>query len=169
MDNIFFSIVSIRTNIHLCVVLLASGVSLQWRWMENFLSRALICYYVSYPHWRGISAHARMWYKSISPVFSNVKHCVSVLYRPPSSPVSFFDDFCNTLQHLSPHLFTSFMVVGDFNINFLKTDTPNFCKLNGILQTISLSQVVHTATHTDCNGRPSLIDLALVSRKKQLL
>ena len=55
---------------------------------------------------------------SISPVFSNVKHCVSVLYRPPSSPVSFFDDFCNTLQHLSPHLFTSFMIVGDFNINF---------------------------------------------------
>ena len=57
---------------------------------------------------------------SIRPVFSNVKHCVSVLYRPPSSPVSFFDDFCNTLQHLSPHLFTSFMVVGDFNIFFLK-------------------------------------------------
>ena len=106
---------------------------------------------------------------SISPVFSNVKHCVSVLYLPPSSPVSFFDDFCNTLQHLSPHLFTSFMVVGDFNIIFFLKNTPNFCKLNGILQTISLSQVVHTATHTDCNGRASLIDLALVSRKTQLV
>ena len=41
---------------------------------------------------------------SISPVFSNVKHCVSVLYRPPSSPVSFFDDFCNTL-HIYPPIF----------------------------------------------------------------
>ena len=61
------------------------------------------------------------------------------------------------------------MVVGDFNIIFFKKDTPNFCKLNGILQTISLSQVVHTATYTDCNGRATLIDLALVSRKTQLV
>ena len=51
---------------------------------------------------------------SIRLSFSVYKHCVSVLYRPPSSPVSFFDNLCTTLQHLSPHFFTSFVLVGDF-------------------------------------------------------
>ena len=59
---------------------------------------------------------------SIRPFCSAFKHCVSVLYRPPSSSVSFFDNFCTTLQHLSPHLFTSFVLVGDFNINFCNKD-----------------------------------------------
>ena len=73
------------------------------------------------------------------------KHCVSVLYRPPSSPVSFFD------------------------INFFNKDHPYFCRLQSILQSFSLSRVVHTPTHTNSNGHASLIDLALVSNKTQLL
>ena len=97
------------------------------------------------------------------------KHCVSVLYRPPSSPVSFFDNLCTTLQHLSPHFFTSFVLVGDFNINFCNKDHPYFCKLCNILQNFSLSQVVLSPTLTNSNGHASLIDLALVSSKTQLL
>ena len=97
------------------------------------------------------------------------KHCVSVLYRPPSSPVSFFDNLCTTLQFLSPHRFSSFVLVGDFNINFFNKDHPYFCRLQSILQSFSLSQVVHTPTHKNSNGHASLIDLALVSNKTQLL
>ena len=55
---------------------------------------------------------------SISSPCNCFKHCISVLYRSPSFPVSFFDNFCTTLQFLSPHRFTSFVLVGDFNINF---------------------------------------------------
>ena len=54
------------------------------------------------------------------------KHCVSVLYRPPSSPVSFFDNVCTTPQFLSPHRFSSFVLVGDFNLTFLTKTTPIF-------------------------------------------
>jgi len=35
-----------------------------------------------------------------SGITNTVKHCVSVLYRPPSAPVSFFDNFYNTLLSL---------------------------------------------------------------------
>ena len=91
------------------------------------------------------------------------KHCISVLYRSPSFPVSFFDNFCTTLQFLSPHRFTSFVLFGDFNINFKNKDLPYFCSLQSILQNFSLSQVVHSPTHVNTNGHTSLIDMALVS------
>ena len=42
---------------------------------------------------------------SIRSPCSVYKHYVSVLYRPPSSPVSFFDKFYTTLQQLSPHFY----------------------------------------------------------------
>ena len=63
-----------------------------------------------------------------SGITNTAKHCVSVLYRPPSSPVSFFDNFCNALLCLSPHQFSSFVLVGDFNIN-LSLITPIFVSL----------------------------------------
>ena len=106
---------------------------------------------------------------SITSVSSLCKHCVSVLYRPPFTPVSFFDNLCTTLQFLSPHRFTSFVLVGDFNINFCNKDHPYFCRLQSILQSFSLSQVVHSPTHINSDGHASLIDLALVSSKTQLL
>ena len=62
----------------------------------------------------------------VSPICGSSKHCVSVLYRPPSSPTSFFDYFSTTLHSLSPHCFSSFVLVGDFNINFCKRDIPIF-------------------------------------------
>ena len=98
-----------------------------------------------------------------SSTVNTVKHCVSVLYRPPSSSVSFFDSLYNTILNLSPHQFSSFVLVGDFNVDFCNTDHPYFYKLNSILQMLSLSQVVGTPTHTCPNGNSSLIDLALVS------
>ena len=102
-----------------------------------------------------------------SGITNTVKHCVSVLYRPPSAPVSFFDNFYNTLLSLSPHQFSSFVLIGDFNVNFCNTDHPYFCKLNGILHMLSLSQVVGTPTHTGPSGDSSLIDLALISNAQK--
>ena len=63
---------------------------------------------------------------SITSAGSLCKHCVSVLYRPPSSPVSFFDNLCTTLQFLSPHRFTSFVLVGDLTLTFVTKTTPIF-------------------------------------------
>ena len=100
---------------------------------------------------------------SINSRQHNVKHCFSVLYRPPSSPVSSFDNFGNMLHNLSPHSFTSFVLVGDFNIDFFKVNHPYFCKIHGLLTLFSLSQIVTSPTHVSPSGISSLIDLALVS------
>ena len=48
---------------------------------------------------------------SISSPCKLFKHCISVLYRSPSLPVSFFDNFCTTLQFLLPHRFTVILIL----------------------------------------------------------
>ena len=53
----------------------------------------------------------------VSSVHTTAKHCI--LYRPPSSPVSFFDNLCTTLHHLSPPRFSNFVLIGDLNVKFL--------------------------------------------------
>ena len=73
------------------------------------------------------------------------------------------------MLYFTLYRFTSFVLVGDFNINFCNKDHPYFCRLQSILQSFSLSQVVHSPTHINSNGHASLIDLALVSSKTQLL
>ena len=42
---------------------------------------------------------------------------VSVLYRPPSSPVSFFDNLSLVLEDLYTPLYSHFFIFGDFNVD----------------------------------------------------
>ena len=42
---------------------------------------------------------------------------VSLFYRPPSSTVSIFDHLFYTLQLLNPFYFSTFLLLGDFNVN----------------------------------------------------
>ena len=96
---------------------------------------------------------------SITSAGSLFKHCVSVCIIPHPHQFPF----------LTTHRFASFVLVGDFNINFCNKDHPYFCRLQSILQSFSLSQVVYSPTHINSNGHASLIDLALVSSQTQLL
>ena len=98
---------------------------------------------------------------------TNRKHCVALLYRPPSCPVSFFDNFCSALHFLNPSQFSSFVLLGDFNIDFCSTH-PYFCKLQSVTQPFSLSQVVTTPTHLNSNGNHTIIDLVFVSHEQQI-
>ncbi len=99
---------------------------------------------------------------------SSRKHCIALLYRPPSCPVSsFFDNLYNALQFLNPSRFANFVLLGDFNINFC-TSHPYFCKLQSVTQPFSLSQVVGTPTHFNPNGNHTLIDLAFVPNREQV-
>jgi len=59
-------------------------------------------------------------------------------------------------------------LLGDFNIDFLKTHHPLFHKLSDILYSFSLEQVVPSYTHVSPNGSTSLIDLALLSTPRLL-
>ena len=47
---------------------------------------------------------------------TTTKHCITLLYRPPSSPVSYFENLCNALQFLNPSIYSNFLLIGDFNI-----------------------------------------------------
>ena len=91
------------------------------------------------------------------------KFCISLFYRPPSSPVQVMDSLFTTLETLEISSFSNFVLIGDFNINFYNPDCFLYPKLSHILQSFSLSQVVHDATHITRNGSETLIDLALVS------
>ena len=91
------------------------------------------------------------------------KFCISLFYRPPSSPVHVMDSLFTTLETLNISSFTNFVLIGDFNINFHNPSCFLYPKLSNILQSFSLSQVVQDATHNTRNGSETLIDLALVS------
>ena len=49
-------------------------------------------------------------------------------YSTPSSPVCTFDNFCTTLLSLDPVLFSNFVLLGDFNINFYNPNHPLYSK-----------------------------------------
>ena len=105
---------------------------------------------------------------SLSSPHSSYKHCVSLFYRPPSSPVAIFDTLFTVVHQINPFSFSNFVLIGDFNVDFCNPSHPLFSRLKGFLYSFSLSQVVHTPTHSKPNGEPSLIDLALLSDTSQL-
>ena len=105
---------------------------------------------------------------SVTSPYSTHKHCISVFYRPPSSSPAIFDNVFTVIQQLNLSSFSSFVLIGDFNIDFYNSSHPLFSQLNALLYSFSLTQVVHSPTHSKPNGEPSLIDLALLSDTSQL-
>ena len=94
--------------------------------------------------------------------------CVCPFYRPPSSPVSIFDDLCTTLHIVNPAQFSNFLLIGDFNVNFCNQEHYLFSYVSDILYSFSLCQVVPSYTHISPNGTKSLIDLALLWNTEHL-
>lgn len=101
-----------------------------------------------------------------SCLFVSIKHCISVLYRPLSSTVSFFNTFSTALLFLRPHHFSTFTLVGDFNINMNNCRSSNVLKLQEIIHTFSLKQMVTDMTHEGDFSQPK--DLVLISNKTDL-
>lgn len=100
---------------------------------------------------------------SVTSVAVASKFCICLFYRPPSSPVSIFDNLCTTLQMVNPAQFSTFLLLGDFNVNFCNPQHYLFPHVNDVLYSFSLVQVVPSFTHVSPNGSTSLIDLALLS------
>ena len=94
--------------------------------------------------------------------------CVCLFYRPPSSPVSIFNDLCTTLHIVNPAQFSNFLLIGDFNVNFCNQEHYLFSYVSGILYSCSLCQVAPSYTHISPTGTKSLIDLALLSNTEHL-
>ena len=65
-------------------------------------------------------------------------------------------------------LFSTFLLLGNFNVNFCNSSHHLFPHLNHIVHCFSLTQVVPSYTHVHPNGAKSLIDLALLSDLSKL-
>ena len=98
----------------------------------------------------------------------NHKHCLSLFYRPPSSSVDVLSSFHSYLESINIPQFFSFVLIGDFNINFLDPSHPLFSTLCNILSSFGLTQVVKEHTHIHRNRHHSLIDLVLMSNPSTL-
>ena len=79
----------------------------------------------------------------------------------------FYSLFC-TLEILNPFCFSSFLLLGDFNVNFCNTSHYLYSHLDHISASFCLLQVVPSFTHVKSNGTKSLIDLAFLSDPSQL-
>ena len=91
------------------------------------------------------------------------KVCISVFYRPPSSPSLIFEDLFLYLQSLNIPEFCNYILLGDFNVNFCNYTHPFYRKLLNIFNSFCLSQVVSEPTHLCSNGSSSMFDLIAMS------
>jgi len=64
---------------------------------------------------------------------------------------------------------SSFVLLGDFNIDFCNQKHPLFCKLSIFLNSFVITQVVPHPTHINPSGNSTLIDLVLLSAPSQLV
>ena len=93
---------------------------------------------------------------------------IALFYRPPNSSNSLLDSLFTVLCNLNVSLFSSFFLLGDFNIDYFCTHTSLFSKLLSVTSSFNLCQVVSEptrVTHNSC----TLIDLAFVSSPSQVL
>ena len=105
---------------------------------------------------------------SVSSIIFSEKLCLCLFYCPPSSPVSTFDKLCTILHLLNPIQFSNFLIIGDFNVNFLDQKSYLFSYVRDVLDSFSFSQIVPFFTHVSPSGTKSLIDLALLLRTEHL-
>ena len=98
---------------------------------------------------------------------ANERVYVGLWYRPPDN-MAVLDDLYSILESLDISVFSSFVLLGDFNINFYNQQHPLFCKLSTILHNFVLKQVITQPTHFSSSGNLSLIDLVLLSVPSQL-
>ena len=106
---------------------------------------------------------------SVSPVGSTSKFCISLFYRPPSSSgTEVLESLSTVLQSLNPEVFNSFVLIGDFNVDYFCTHSFLYKRLFDCLSPFSLRQIVPHATHERPNGTSTLIDLAFIPNPSQL-
>ena len=56
---------------------------------------------------------------SVTNYANTCKHHLGLFYRPPSSGVQCLENLCHCLGSLDPSCFSSFVIIGDFNIDFV--------------------------------------------------
>ena len=98
----------------------------------------------------------------------NEKVYIGLWYRPPSNSGA-LDDLYSIFWKFGYQCFFSFILLGDFNIDFYNHHHPLFSKLSTFLQSFVLTQVAPQPTHFNSSGSSTLIDLVLLSVPSQLV
>ena len=70
---------------------------------------------------------------SVSSLNFSYKVHFGLFYRPPSSPSCVFDFLYSSLQTANIHTFSSFVLLGDFNVNVNNPSHPCFNDLCNII------------------------------------
>ena len=99
---------------------------------------------------------------------SSCKVNVCVFYCPPSSNVEYLENLYNNLSSFYPFLLNNFILIGDFNIDFLVQNHPHLPHLLSIVNSFMLHLVVTSPTHYSHSQSPSIIDLAFLSHPHYL-
>lgn len=99
---------------------------------------------------------------------NNSRFCLCVLYSPPATTHLVLQQLFIFLQKLNPSLFSNFVIIGDFNVNFLDSSSCLYHSLLTILSSFNLTQVVQKPTRMAPSGTATLIDLALMSAPDSL-
>ena len=96
----------------------------------------------------------------LSVTSSFLKVAVGLFYRPPSSSHFIFDTLLTALcSHINASLLSNFILLGDFNVDFLNITHPLLPKLHALSSSLCLSQVEFEPTHIVSGNATSLIDL----------
>ena len=95
----------------------------------------------------------------------NEKVYIGLWYWPPSNSGA-LDNLYSTFESLDISIFSSFILLGDFNIDFCNHHHPLFSKF---LQSFVLTQVVPWPTHFNSSSSSTHIDLVLLSVPVQLV
>ena len=91
--------------------------------------------------------------------------CVCVLYVPS---VSVYTDLHSLSLFLHQVHSSNFLLIGDFNLDYLDSSSPLYHSLQTILNSYYLTQVVQEPTWVCVSGKASMIDLALLSNPSLL-
>ena len=83
--------------------------------------------YVSYKFIvKQLPSHPSLELLTVTLHYGNSRKCLSLFYRPPSSSVEVWYSLHNYLESINIPQFSSFVLIGDFNINFLDRTHPLF-------------------------------------------
>ena len=91
--------------------------------------------------------------------------CVCALYSPPDSTPIVLQNLSLFLQQVN---LSNFVLLGDFNVNYLETSSSLYFMLHSILCSFDLTQVVREPTRLATSGTATLIDLALMFNPSSL-
>ena len=71
---------------------------------------------------------------------------IALFYRPPCSSNIIIDTLFSVLESLNHSMLSHFVLVGDFNVNYLDDHHPLYNKLLSILDSFNLTQEVSEPT-----------------------